>query len=73
MEETKSTPSPQTKVWTLTVTLIQILCQQITGGRVKTCADFVDSRGWRVQNLGEPADMILERYLTDMLVFIIEK
>ena len=39
---------------------VQVLHKQIRGGGwVKTCDDLVDTRGG-VQNLGKPADVILE-------------
>ena len=40
---------------------VQVLHQQIKGWGVKTCADLADAGGG--QNLGKPADVILERSL----------
>ena len=42
---------------------VQVLHQQIRRGAgrgVKTCADLADTGRWGVQNLGKPADVILE-------------
>ena len=40
---------------------VQVLHQQIRG--VKTCADLANTGGEGIQNLGKPADVILEHSL----------